>query len=93
MGKGGQNECAHHAETICTTLYAETMYIRTRLHLLGCGEMAGEAGVGIIVRYKYDEKLFRRYTRNACERIRGQNRPNLMHLYKQQSFLLFFFLA
>ena len=26
------------------------------------------AGVGIIVRYKYDEKLFRRYTRNACER-------------------------
>ena len=28
----------------------------------------GEAGVGITVRYKYDEKLFRRYTRNACER-------------------------
>ena len=69
MGKGGQSECAHHAETICTTMYAETMYIRTCLHLL---EMAGEAGVGIIVRYKYDEKLFRRYTGNACERIRSK---------------------
>ena len=28
----------------------------------------GVAGVGITVMYKYDEKLFRRYTRNACER-------------------------
>ena len=25
-------------------------------------------GVVITVRYKYDDKLFRRYTRNACER-------------------------
>ncbi len=25
-------------------------------------------GVGVTVKYKYDEKLFRRYTRNASER-------------------------
>ena len=30
--------------------------------------MEGVGGVGVTVKYKYDEKLFRRYTRNASER-------------------------
>lgn len=28
----------------------------------------GTEGVGVTIKYKYDKKLFRRYTRNACER-------------------------
>ena len=30
--------------------------------------MEGVEGVGVTVKYKYDQKLFRQYTRNACER-------------------------
>ena len=30
--------------------------------------MEGVGGVGVTVKYKYDGKLFRRYTRNAIER-------------------------
>ena len=30
--------------------------------------MEGTEVVGITIKYKYDKKLFRKYTRNACER-------------------------
>ena len=39
------------------------------VYMLGSGEMAGKnEGVGVTVKYKYDQELFRQYTRNACER-------------------------
>ena len=28
----------------------------------------GTEGIGITIKYKYDKKLFRKYTRNACEK-------------------------
>ena len=43
---------------LCTCLVVERWLVR----------MEGVGGVGVTVKYKYDGKLFRRYTRNRIER-------------------------